>query len=138
MALSKMTRHLLFIGLFLTSCSFHQMTEKRARRNSDIVDKMAVDILALNENKFLVDTLGPKELRKNLRKVNAELVEVFKTKHYEFQQDSLIVLSRHNFMLIFDEIIIDFKKTERELTTIGGLKKIRNRIYFRKKTMSIS
>jgi hypothetical protein len=129
---------LILLALLLTSCSVHPITEKRTKRNVDIIPSITSDILRLDADKFLVDTLTEKTLRKNLKKMNAEHVEVFKREHHELKVDSLIVLSRHNFMLTFGEIIIDFKKKERELTTAGGLKKIGNRTYFRKRTMAIS
>jgi hypothetical protein len=129
---------LILLALSLTSCSVNPITEKRTKRNVDIVPSITSDILRLDANKFLVDTLTEKTLRKNLKKMNAEHVEIFKREHYELNVDSLIVLSRHNFMLTFGEIIIDFKKKERELTTVGGLKKIGSRTYFRKRTLAIS
>jgi hypothetical protein len=114
------------------------MTEKRTKRNVEIIPSIASDILRLDADRFLVDTLTEKTLRKNLKKVHAERVEIFKGKHDELKADSLIVLTRHNFILTFGEIIIDFKKKERELATAGDLKKIRNRIYFRKRILAIS
>jgi hypothetical protein len=129
---------LILLALSLTSCSVRQLTEKRTKRNVDIISSITSDILRLDAGKFLVDTLTEKTLRKNLKKLNAESVKIFKGNHHELGVDSLIIVSRHNFMLTFGEIIIDFKKKERELTTIGELKKIKNRIYFRKKILAIS
>jgi hypothetical protein len=114
------------------------MTERRTKRNVDMVDAVTVDILKIDREKFLVDSLDNKTLRKKLKKVHAEIVQVFKGKHHEFGQDSLIVLSRYNSMLTFGEIVIDFKKKERELSNIDGLKRIGRRTYFRKKTLAIS
>lgn len=130
--------YIIFIGLLVTSCSVQQVTERRTKRNLDRLDYITMDILKLNLDKFLVDSLEKSVLKKNLKKVNVEKVEMFKEKHDELGQDSLIVLSRHNFMLTFGEIVIDFKKKERELTSIGGLKKVGQRTYFRKKTLAIS
>ena len=130
--------YIIFIGLFVTSCSVQQVTERRTKRNLARLDHVTKDILKLDLDRFLVDSLERSVLKKNLKKVNAYSVEMFKENHHEFGQDSLIVLSRHNFMLTFGEIVIDFKKKERELTSIGGLKKVGPRAYFRKKTLAIS
>jgi hypothetical protein len=139
MAIRHMGRlYIIFVGFVLTSCSFQQITEKRTKRNLDRLDYVTADILNLDRKKFLVKSLGKGALKNNLKKVNAYAVEIFKEKHHELGQDSLIVLSRHNFMLTFGEIIIDFKKKERELTSVGGLKKVGPRTYFRKKTLAIS
>lgn len=122
----------------MISCSVQQVTERRTKRNLDRLGDVTTEILKLNLDKFLVDSLKKGVLKKNLKKVNVEKVEMFKDKHHELGQDSLIVLSRHNFMLTFGEIVIDFKKRERELTGVGGLKKVGPRTYFRKKTLAIS
>ena len=111
--------HVIFIGLLVTSCSVQQVTQKRTERNLDRIDYITMDILKLNLDEFLVDSLAKSVLKNNLKKVNAEKVEMFKGKHYEFGQDSLIILSRYNFMFTFGEIVIDFKKKERELTGVG-------------------
>lgn len=129
---------LILLGLSLTSCSVQQITERRTKRNVDIITSITSDILRLDTDKFIVDTLKQKTIKKNLKKVNAELVTMFKGTHHELASDSLIVLSRHNFMLTFGEVIIDFKKKEQKLTNVGGLKKIGNRVYFRKKKLAIS
>jgi hypothetical protein len=130
--------YIIFIGLWVTSCSVQQVTERRTARNLNRLNDVTTDILKLNLNIFLVDTLENGVLKSNLKKVNAETVEMFTEKHDEFGQDSLIVLSRHNFMLTFGEIVIDFKKKERELAGVAGLRKIGPRTYFRKKTLAIS
>lgn len=129
---------LILTVLLLTGCSVHPITEKRTRRNLDKIDFITNDILKLDGTKFLVDSLDNKVLKKNLKKMNAKRIEVFKKEHHELGQDSLIILSRHNFMLTFGEIIIDFKKNKRELTGIGGLKRVGNRTYFRERTHVIS
>ena len=102
------------------------------------LNDVTAEILRLNLSVFLVDTLENGVLKKNLKKVNAETVKMFTEKHDELGQDSLIVLSRHNFMLTFGEIVIDFKKKERELAGNGGLRRVGPRTYFRKKTLEIS
>src|SRR5687767_13680334 len=129
---------IILIGLLVTCCSVQQVTERRTKRNLDRLGYVTTDILKLNLNRFLVDTLENSLLKKNLKRVNAKKVEIFKVQHQELGQDSLIVLSRHNYMLTFGEIVIDFKKKERELNSVGGLKKVGPRTYFRKKTFAIS
>jgi hypothetical protein len=130
--------YIIFIGLWVTSCSVQQVTERMTARNLNRLDEVTADILKLNLNIFLVDTLQNGVLKKSLKKANVETVKMFTEKHEELGQDSLIVLSRHNFMLTFGEIVIDFKKKERELAGVGGLRKIGPRTYFRKKTLAIS
>jgi hypothetical protein len=126
------------IALLLTSCSLRPITERRTARNLNNIESITTDLLRLSITAFTIDSLNNIQLKTNLKKLHVDNVEVYKHMHHEFRQDSLIVLSKHNFMLTYGEIVIDFKKAERDLTGVRGLKRIGTRTYFRKRKFAIS
>lgn len=124
--------------LLFTSCSFNRITESRTKRNQELLVEVTSEILKTGSKEFLVDTLTNKLLKKKLKKVNAYVVEVFNTKHPEFNQDSLILIRNHNFFLTFGEVLVDFKKEERDFSNMEGFKKVGSRVYFREYFLPIS
>ena len=106
-----------------------------------MVYDVSADLLRLETRLLAVDTLKGTVLKKKLRKLNVQKVEIYRELNSEFEGDSLIVFSKYQFFLTEGQIIFDFRKRKRvELKAKWGKKPIRidDRVYFRKNQLAIS
>jgi hypothetical protein len=129
---------LLTTCVILNSCSVNSRTVRKTERNYDFIKETAEIFIDKNYSRSELKDISDDNLKERLKEIDVSWVDVTTKNHY-YYPDSVVVFSRWGQPIAVVEIMYDYSKQKRDLSSEkNGFILVKDKIYYRKRTWQLS